>query len=560
MSAPGAPIKLCLYAAIALGMVATDARAQQRDASKQCVVVEVFVSEDSERSKSALEYIEKLNAERPGLSLHIRDVGKDEKALARFWKLAKHFKHDKPGLPAFYLCRQFEVGWKDAATTGPQIAKLLDVEVFVKAGCPRCAATKEFLREITPRYPAFRFNIREVSEPGATQRLQALASQYGVSATSLPAIAASGRMHVGWQSRSITGPEIERLLSAGTVPCRATPTAPRTGALPAHRLQTVTGSSLVGMSLAWAALAQLGESDAPPPPPADSDADPAPPAPTDDARPADVVPGPPSENVLDDEELPPIEDTQQRKEVTVPFFGTLNLDKLGLPLFTFAIGFVDGFNPCAMWVLLLLLSLLVNLKDRKRILAIAGTFVLISGLAYFSFMAAWLTVYSFIPIKREIQVFLGVLALLVGAVHTKDFFAPKRGVSLSIPDWAKPGIYARMRRVITAENLPAAILAASVLAVMVNMLELLCTSGLPAIYVSVLGSQEIPRWQHYAYLALYNVAYMLDDSIVLTIALITLGNRKLQEKEGRWLKLISGAVLILFGLVMLFWPEVLELT
>jgi hypothetical protein len=117
-----------------------------------------------------------------------------------------------------------------------------------------------------------------------------------------------------------------------------------------------------------------------------------------------------------------------------------------------------------------------------------------------------------------------------------------------------------MRQVVTAENLPAAVFAASILAVMVNMLELLCTSGLPMAYVTVLQRQELPTWQYYAYIGFYNVAYMLDDSIVLTIALFTLGRHKLQEEQGRWLKLLSGLALFLFGLVMLFKPQWLEWT
>jgi hypothetical protein len=226
-----------------------------------------------------------------------------------------------------------------------------------------------------------------------------------------------------------------------------------------------------------------------------------------------------------------------------------------MPAFTFLIGLVDGFNPCAMWVLLFLLSVLVNLRVRWKILAVAGTFVVVSGLAYFAFMAAWLNVLLFVGYLRWVQILLAMLAIFVGSVHVKDFFAFKRGLSLSIPESAKPGIYARVRSIVMAEHLYGAISGAFVLAVLVNFIELLCTAGLPALYSQVLMMQDYPTWKNYAYLTLYIVAYMLDDSIMVGIVIFTLGKRKLQENEGRWLKLVSGLFILALGLVLLLKPD-----
>ncbi|MBF8270308.1 MAG: Glutaredoxin protein [Gammaproteobacteria bacterium] len=220
------------------------------------------------------------------------------------------------------------------------------------------------------------------------------------------------------------------------------------------------------------------------------------------------------------------ERTQRAQDVVeTSWFGTISAGQLGLPLFTIAIGLIDGFNPCAMWVLLILLSLLVNLRSRKRLILIAGTFVLVSGAVYFAFMAAWLNVYFIIGFSRTIQMLVGMIALLIGAVHIKDFFAFHQGLSLSIPDSAKPGIYARMRRVIYAENLWAACIAVIAVAVLVNLVELLCTAGLPAVYTQVLAARDLPAWGYYGYLLLYNLAYIFDDTLMVTIAVITAANR-----------------------------------
>jgi len=238
-----------------------------------------------------------------------------------------------------------------------------------------------------------------------------------------------------------------------------------------------------------------------------------------------------------------------------PVVGRVSLEKLGLPLFTIVLGLLDGFNPCAMWVLVFLLSLLVNLRDRARMFLIGGVFVLMSGVVYFAFMAAWLNLFLLIGVSRAVQVGLGLLAGGVGALNVKDAVAPGRGVSLRIPESARPGIYARARRILRAENLAGALGGVVVLAVLVNLVEILCTAGLPAIYTQVLTLQQLPTAQYYGYLALYNVAYMLDDGLLLTIAVATLSHRRLQESEGRWLKLLSGSIMLVLGALLLFRPE-----
>jgi cytochrome c biogenesis protein CcdA len=244
--------------------------------------------------------------------------------------------------------------------------------------------------------------------------------------------------------------------------------------------------------------------------------------------------------------------------VHLPFFGDVNPRKLGLPLFTAILGLVDGFNPCAMWILIFLLTFLVHLGSRKRMFLISGTFVLVSGIVYFAFMAAWFTVFDIIGTARGIQITLGVFAVIAGSIHTKDFFAFHKGLTLSIPESAKPGIYARVNRILKAENLRGALAMVVGLAFMVNLVELLCTAGLPAIYTSVLASHDLPRWQYYGYIGAYQLFYMFDDMLMLTIAIITLSRKRLQEGAGRVLKLISGVVMIALGLALIFRPELLS--
>ena len=240
--------------------------------------------------------------------------------------------------------------------------------------------------------------------------------------------------------------------------------------------------------------------------------------------------------------------------IEVPFYGRVSVRDLGLPAFTVVLGLLDGFNPCAMWVLLFVLSLLVNLHDRVKMAVIGGTFVLVSGIVYFAFMAAWLNLFLLAGVSRVTEVLLGLIAGIVGALNVKDAVAAGRGPSLAIPASARPGIYARVRAVVMAEHPGAALGGVIVLAVLVNVVELLCTAGFPAVYTRILTLHELPVWKYYGYLALYNVAYVLDDGLMLALAVVTLSRRKLQERAGRWLKLVSGGVMLGLGAVLILRP------
>lgn len=243
--------------------------------------------------------------------------------------------------------------------------------------------------------------------------------------------------------------------------------------------------------------------------------------------------------------------------VETRWFGRLSVEELGLPVFTIALGLIDGFNPCAMWVLVFLLATLAGQRDRVRMALTAATFVVVSGVVYFAFMAAWLSVFLVVGMTRTLQVVLGSVALVIGAVNVKDFVALGRGPSLSIPAAAKPGIYARVRAALREHSLTSTLLGIATLALLVNFVELLCTAGLPAIYTSVLSQHALSTGERLGYLALYNLAYVADDALMVTVAVVTLSRRRLAERAGRWLKLLSGSVMVVLGLLLLFRPEAL---
>jgi hypothetical protein len=219
---------------------------------------------------------------------------------------------------------------------------------------------------------------------------------------------------------------------------------------------------------------------------------------------------------------------------------------------------LDAFNPCAFFVLLFLLSLMVHARGRGRMLLVGATFVVFSGLVYFLFMAAWLNLFLVVGGAAVVTTVAGLIALLIGGLNIKDYFLFKQGPTLSIPDQAKPGLFARMRGLIAADRLGTLLLGTATLALAANSYELLCTAGFPMVFTRTLTLQQLPASTYYGYLALYNLIYVLPLLAIVLAFTFTLGARKLSERQGRVLKLLSGVMMLSLGLVMLLAPDLLS--
>lgn len=245
-------------------------------------------------------------------------------------------------------------------------------------------------------------------------------------------------------------------------------------------------------------------------------------------------------------------------KAAVSVFTGFETADMSLPMLTLVIAGLDAFNPCAFFVLLSLLSLMVHAKSRRRILFIGGVFVLFSGLIYFVFMAAWLNLFLLVGALRWVTLGAGLVAVFFAALNIKDFFVTGVGPSLSIPDQAKPGLFQRMRGLLQADSFWAMAAGAVVLAIAVNSYELLCTSGLPMVYTRLLTLEDLPMGLYYLYLAAYNVVYVTPLLVIVLGFSATLGTRKLQAREGRLLKLLSGLMMLGLGGVLVLAPELLS--
>jgi hypothetical protein len=261
-------------------------------------------------------------------------------------------------------------------------------------------------------------------------------------------------------------------------------------------------------------------------------------------------------DAIDRGALPPVQATAtpDETELAIPLFGTVDVQALSLPVLTLVLAGLDSFNPCAFFVLLFLLSLLVHARSRKRMLIIGATFVFFSGFIYFLFMAAWLNLFLIIGHLRWVTFVAGLVAIFFGLLNVKDFVWFKRGISLSIPEQAKPRLYERMRKLVTADKLPAMLVGTVALAIAANSYELLCTAGFPMVFTRALTLHELTTTGYYLYLVLYNVIYVVPLSLIVGVFVVTLGSRKLSEREGRVLKLLSGLMMLGLGLLLVIVP------
>ncbi len=250
-------------------------------------------------------------------------------------------------------------------------------------------------------------------------------------------------------------------------------------------------------------------------------------------------------------------ETEKDYIVNLPLIGKIDTRNMSLPLFTFIIGLLDGFNPCAIWVLCFLLTLLIYAKSRKKMLLIGSIFVFASGFVYFLFMTAWLNFFLFMGYVNALRMVIAIIAIITGLINIKDFFWFKKGVSLTIPDRLKPKLFKKMRKLVHESGLWGMILGTVVLAFTANTYELLCTAGFPAIYTRILTLKALPTFSYYAYLVLYNVVYVIPLAVVVAVFVKTMGAHRFTEKHGRILKIIAGLLMLALGLIMLLKPELL---
>lgn len=258
-------------------------------------------------------------------------------------------------------------------------------------------------------------------------------------------------------------------------------------------------------------------------------------------------------------ELSEDEETKTDKQtLEIPILGEISLFETSLPLLAVVLGLVDGFNPCAMWVLVYLISLIVGLHDRTKIYTLVGTFLMASGILYFLFMTAWLNVFLYIGYIHALTVAIGLAALGMGVLSMRAFFASGGQLVCKVGDiQSRQKTQSKIRELVSSPLSWASFAGIVALAFAVNSIEFVCSSAMPAIFTHVLTVADISVISYYLYILLYVAAFMFDDFIIFMTAALAV-ERFAGEKYVGFCKLFGGVLMVALGIVLAFFPQVLR--
>ncbi|HVK13979.1 MAG TPA: hypothetical protein VM597_34875 [Gemmataceae bacterium] len=384
----------------------------------------------------------------------------------------------------------------------------LHLHVFWSATCPHCTKAHAFLDRLKERCDWLRVFRYEVSRTPANMELyQAMAASLGKAAGPVPAFFYCKQLAVGFVSDETTGKQLEAALVyyrdalQKQVDGRPRPSVPVLLLVPLAGRQPDPDPDL--------------ELDIPPPPP-------------------------------------------EARTIDVPAWGVVEADTVSLPTLTVVLGALDSFNPCAFFVLLILLGLMMHTNSRGKMLLVGGVFVFVSGLVYFLFMAAWLNLFFLAGHLRWITLAAGAAAVVAAGINIKDYFWFKQGVTLSLSDSARSRLVQRMTGLVGRTGAWPVVAGTAGLAFAANLYELLCTSGFPLVYTRVLTLRELSPAAYYGYLVLYNVVYVTPLFLIVVGFSLTLSSHKLTEGQGRVLKLVSGLMMLALGVILVLDPALLN--
>ena len=247
----------------------------------------------------------------------------------------------------------------------------------------------------------------------------------------------------------------------------------------------------------------------------------------------------------------------QTRKIQLPFVGEIDLGSLSLPLLTVVVAGIDGFNPCAMWVLIFLIGIFMGMRDRRKMWILGFTFIATSAGVYFLFLTAWLNLFLFLGFLKWVRIGIGVFALFAGAYQLREFYVNKNGACKVGGGETKKKVFDQAQKVIGEKRFYLSFLGIIVLAAGVNMIEMVCSAGLPAIYTQVLSLTPMVVWKYYLYLFVYIVIFMLDDLLVFVVAMMTLKFVGISGKYVRYSSLVGGLIILVVGILMLVRPQAL---
>jgi thiol-disulfide isomerase/thioredoxin len=397
------------------------------------------------------------------------------------------------------------------------------IYLFWGDGCPHCALAKPYFESLAGKYPLVIYHSYEIYHDAANQKLFSdLAAANGFEISGVPTALVGQYLMVGYSEEY--NPQIEEVVALCI----------QNGCLDA-------GAGIVTEPPADQAI-PMGETDVP----SSSTPTPATLAQNQPELASPAQPGPGGE-------------LTQSHLLNLPILGAVNLEQHSLTLSTALIAFVDGFNPCSLWVLSMLMALVLHTGSRKKVLFIGLIFLTVTAGIYALFIAGLFSVLRLVSFMGWVQGLVAGVSLIFGVVNIKDYFWYKTGVSFTISEKQKPGIFQKIRRVITSSDSIWGLAGATVvMAAGVSLVEFSCTAGFPVLWTNLLVAQNVGSGAFVALLLLYLFIYQIDELVIFGSMVITLKASRLEEKQGRVLKLFGGVLMLALAVVMLVNPSLMN--
>lgn len=372
----------------------------------------------------------------------------------------------------------------------------LTIYLFWERGCPHCSRAQDFLQRLVAEDPRLSLSSMEISDPEHQELFIAVNRALAIEAPAVPTIIIGERAFIGYRDDTTTGAAFRARAEACLV--EICPDILRDKLIPTAFDDRVSIK------------------------PEHMDRTPA---------------------------LPRV--------IHVPLIGPISTQDLSLPVLTVLLAALDGFNPCAMWALVFLIGLLLGMENRLRMWALGIAFLAASGVVYFLFLAAWLNALLFLGAVFWIRLAVAGVAIAGGIFNLRAYVLKADDVCRITAPAGRRRIFDWLKKVTQESRFTLALIGIVALSFAVNLVELLCSAGIPAVYTQVLVMNPLPTWQYYGYLMLYIAVFLLDDVIVFALAMITLQVSGFTGKYTRVSHLIGGTVLIIIGGLLLLRPELL---
>ncbi len=235
----------------------------------------------------------------------------------------------------------------------------------------------------------------------------------------------------------------------------------------------------------------------------------------------------------------------------IPIIGKTN----SVILIAIILGFIDGFNPCAMWILLLLINMCISIKDKKKMITVCLTFIITSGLIYFLSMIGLGLIIDLTTITY-IRNVIAVLAIILGIYNLLTFIKERNKTGCHIvKNEKRKNIISKINNILKHNNILLLIGGAFLLATSVNIIEMACSLGFPTIFLEILTINKIKGLLKIFYLLIYIFFYLIDDLIVFIISIKAFSAKGISTKYNKYVHLIGGIIMIILGLLLILKPE-----